>query len=185
MEITEPAPMIPVAEPVTVVATSKYSRGKIYAIRSPHTDLYYTGSTCETLSKRVSCHRMSRKRYQAGKAGFCTSFTILEFGDAYIELIENFPCGSRDELHKREGEIQRERRADLVNKNVAGRTRAEHYEDHKTELIEKSNAYNASNKDAIKRKQDEIITCSTCSYESSRSNMRYHKKTRHPSPVTI
>ena len=65
--------------------------GKIYSIRSHQTDLIYIGSTIETrLSARLSKHRSDYKRYiMSGKFNYyVSSFEILKYNDAYIELIE-------------------------------------------------------------------------------------------------
>ena len=50
-----------------------------------------------------------------------SSYKILQLGDAYIELLENFPCSCKTELNKREGELMRENK-NCINKNIAGRT---------------------------------------------------------------
>jgi hypothetical protein len=83
-----------------------YQNGKIYAIRSPHTDKIYIGSTIQTLCKRKwehHCDNYNPKRVEK----ICTSKQIMDFGDYYIELLENYPCNTREELNKREGELQR------------------------------------------------------------------------------
>lgn len=74
-----------------------YKNGKIYAIRSYMTDEIYIGSTCQALSRRFSKHKMYKK-----EGTFMSSIQILEFSDAYIDLIELFPCNSREELNARE-----------------------------------------------------------------------------------
>ena len=69
----------------------------------------------------------------------CSSREILQFDDAYIELIENYPCVDKNELHRREGEIIRERVC--VNKVIAGRTDAEYREDNKETRNQYSKQY--------------------------------------------
>merc|ERR1711966_115851 len=68
-------------------------------------------------------HRASYSRYLKGKYHYITSFKILQFDDAYIELIENYPCNSKDELNREEGKYQREMKC--VNKRVENRTKEE------------------------------------------------------------
>jgi len=65
--------------------------------------------------------------YQFGTGSYATSFDVLKggVGTYYIELIENFPCTSKDELSKRMGEIIRA--TDCVNKIIPGRTQEEYY----------------------------------------------------------
>jgi hypothetical protein len=72
----------------------RYDTAKIYIIKSPSTDLVYVGSTIHELNERFSGHK--------SKSSLCTSKEILKFNDAYIELIENYPCKSNQELLARE-----------------------------------------------------------------------------------
>jgi hypothetical protein len=110
-----------------------YNQGKIYAIRSYLTDKIYIGSTCDLLHKRLYGHKKDNERDRVTK-----SKEIIDLGDAYIELIENYPCKDRNELVAREGHHIRSN--NCVNKKVEGRTRKE---------IQK--AYNDANKE--KRKE--------------------------------
>jgi hypothetical protein len=113
---------------------SKYSKGKIYAIRSKLTDTLYIGSTCQTLNKRFGEHNGRFKNYKVGNDNL-TSFIILANGDAFIELIEDFPCSSKKELECREGEFILKHKDKVVNKLVAGRTDAEYYSDNRTKIV--------------------------------------------------
>jgi hypothetical protein len=108
---------------------ANYGNGKIYTIRSFQTEDIYIGSTTQPLSKRIAKHRYDYNHYLEGKRAYTTSFDILKHGDAYIELIELYPCTARCELFKREGELIRE--MDCVNKHIPGRTDAEYYQDNK------------------------------------------------------
>jgi hypothetical protein len=78
-----------------------YELGKIYTIRSSETVGVYIGSTCDNLAKRFGGHKASYKLNQN-----VSSKHIFDYGikNAYIELLENYPCNSREELNKREGE---------------------------------------------------------------------------------
>src|SRR3990167_8898674 len=105
-----------------------YSNSKIYTIRSYSTDMVYIGSTTQSLSVRMAEHRCDYKRYLAGKFNNVTSFEIVKFDDAYIELLEDYPCNSTEQLHKREGELIRNTKC--VNKNIAGQGKKEYWEAH-------------------------------------------------------
>ena len=121
-----------------------YQNGKIYTIRSPHTEKYYIGSTASTLIKRLSGHKKQNKK------NITTSKIIFDFGDAYIELLELFPCNSKIELNKREGELQRLHRNDIVNTKFECRTAQE--------LKEQKKEYYSNNSDIIKeQKRDYYI----------------------------
>ena len=78
---------------------NKYQNGKIYKIVCRKTNLVYIGSTIEKyLSNRLKGHVYKFNN----KIGNYTSFKLLEGGDYYIELVELFPCNSKDELLVRE-----------------------------------------------------------------------------------
>ena len=69
-----------------------YSEGKIYKIVSEKTSSIYVGSTTQTLKDRFRDH----------KSLDCSSRELLNFDDAKIVLIENYPCESWHELRIRE-----------------------------------------------------------------------------------
>ena len=107
-----------------------YKNGKIYTIRSHQTDKIYIGSTTQPLSKRFHCHKGRYIISLSRKTNYITSFEIIKYGDAYIELLEEFPCETKDQLHKREGECIRNE-PNCVNKFVPGRTTKQYREEHK------------------------------------------------------
>ena len=87
-----------------------YQNGKIYTIRSRSSpDLIYVGSTIQSLSVRMGMHRNPSSR--------CSSKQIIELSDAYIELLETYPCLNVDELRRRENYHMRS--IDCVNKKLA------------------------------------------------------------------
>lgn len=97
-----------------------YQDGKIYTIRC-RTDnsLIYVGSTTMTLSRRISYHRLRGKKET-------TKFYLNvnnNWEDWYIELHEGYPCNSKEELCKREGEVIRE--IGTLNSKISGRTQEE------------------------------------------------------------
>ena len=111
-----------------------YQNGKIYCLRSHQTNKIYIGSTTQSLSHRKGEHKQAYKKHLEGKGYNITSLNITKFDDWYIELIEYFPCTSREELHKREGELIRE--MNCVNKVIAGRTQKEYRKDNEQKLKE-------------------------------------------------
>ena len=104
--------------------TSKYCNGKIYKIVDNVSDLIYVGSTCKTLEQRLKGHKFIYKSFLSGKkTPILTSFKILENNNYRIELIENFPCESKQDLEKREGyfiRLYRKQELNIVNKFIAG-----------------------------------------------------------------
>jgi len=81
-----------------------YQRGKIYKIYSSYTDKVYIGSTIEPyISNRFSKHRSKYKTWVNGEnKPYCSSYEIIKYGDAQIELVENYPCNLPSELLRRE-----------------------------------------------------------------------------------
>ena len=96
-----------------------YQNGKIYAIRSFATDKYYIGSTCNPLHKRLYQHKSDKN---SAKNRYRTSFEIVKYDDCYIELLEEFSCENKNQLQKREGELIRESKSDVVNIVIPLRT---------------------------------------------------------------
>ena len=129
--------------------------GKIYRIRSPHTEKIYIGSTVKHyLCSRLAEHNADYKLFVLNKKNYTTSFDIIKLGDAYIELIELYPFDTKDKLNKREGELIREHKINCVNMLIPGRTRKEYYHENADyrNLVQASNKrYRLKNKDKIKQ----------------------------------
>ena len=118
---------------------SDYSQGKIYILKSKNTEDVYIGSTKYTLEERFHTHMLNYYQYKRGYKKYCTSFEIIKHKEPYIELIELYPCESREELRKKEGEYQL--KIECVNKLIAGRTIEEYREDNKEILSQKAKEY--------------------------------------------
>jgi hypothetical protein len=137
-----------------------YQNGKIYTVRSlSRPDLIYVGSTIQPLSVRMGMHRVP--------SNDCTSKQIVDIGDAYIELIELYPCSSKEELNRREGHFQRS--LDCVNTRIAGRTRAEYLEDNKESISAHQKQYNQDNQEYISARGKQY-------YENNRESIASQKK---------
>ena len=115
----------------------KYQDGKIYKILNSETSDIYVGSTCQRLAKRMMNHRT---RVKEGKDTLLYR-KMREIGieHFYIELVENFPCESLEQLNKREGEWMRE--IATLNEKVAGRTKKEYKQDYKEKIGEQGKEY--------------------------------------------
>ena len=68
-----------------------------------------------------------------------------------IELIEEYPCESKQELRAREGHFIKE--LGTLNKQIAGRTCKEWLEENKHKLKEKQRIYNEINQEHIKEQK--------------------------------
>ena len=130
-----------------------YTRGKIYSLRTYQSDEVYVGSTCQTLCQRLADHKRDYKSWKNGKHNYVCSFKLLEFDDCYIELLELYPCNSREELCKREGHYIRE--MDCLNKRIEGRSRKEYYQQNKEKINQYQKEYNQQNKEKLVQQQKE------------------------------
>ena len=77
---------------------SDYSKGRIYKVLNTNIDDIYVGSTCQALSKRFSEHKrnLNDKQYDQNKL-YC-KIKEFWFDNFYLELVENLPCSTREEL---------------------------------------------------------------------------------------
>ena len=162
---------------------SNFQEAKIYQIKSNQSDEVYVGSTTKTLSRRFSMHKAHYKQYLAGKYRYTTSFKIIEYGDAYIELLEDYPCESKTELEHREAELIRD--LNCVNKNIPGRTAKEYYQDNRDKHLEQMNKYNEANKDKIKEQKKQKYNCSCGGKYTYASKARHMKSIKHQEYETI
>jgi len=149
-----------------------YSKGKIYVIISPNHDLFYYGSTVDTIKNRFSKHKTN-------SLNKCTSLKIIDAGDAEIYEIETYPCSSLHELEDREAYYILNDWDGCVNDRVPGALRR----------VGGMSAYNAKPEQKAKRKAHESkpevkayraekIICNVCGCMNSRKHMSTHQKTK-------
>jgi hypothetical protein len=106
-----------------------YSKSKIYRVYCG--DDEYIGSTTRPLSERMNEHRCEYKRTRS----HCRTNLIFEkhgVENCKIELIEDYPCERKEQLNRREGEIQRERECN--NLRIECRTKAEYRVDNTEQM---------------------------------------------------
>ena len=149
----------------------KYSRGKIYKIVDVGYSKCYYGSTTEKLHNRFSKHKNMYKQYLAGKreenktTTACAMFEEFGMENCKIELVENYPCNSKEELNAREGfYIQNN---ECVNKLVAGRTQTE-----------RNKLYKERNYKKAKETGTTLYMCEVCNCEFQRWNRWKHFKSK-------
>jgi hypothetical protein len=173
---------------------SNYQNGKIYKIVDNTNGNIYIGSTYQTLQRRLSGHIKDFQRYLKDcKCYNISSFEILQNNNYSIELIELYPCNSKQELIKREGHYIKS--LECVNKCVAGRTNAEYRIDNKDKILEYNKQYRIDNKDKISevkkqyreenkkeianyKKQEMICVCGailTINHKARHEKAHYHK----------
>ena len=142
-----------------------YSLGKIYMIypkveNVEEGDVYY-GSTTQSLSRRMSLHRSTKN---------CSSKLLFDkYGveNCFIELVENYPCATKEELCKKEGEYIRANKC--INKCIPGRPKNEQMKEYR---IENRDKVLEQKKAQIKQKAN----CPHCNKEMRKDSIQRHIK---------
>ena len=164
-----------------------YSKSKIYQIKNVLDDDIYVGSTTEPLAIRMTKHRHGAQRNP------CTLHTKMrELGPKafFIELIEEYPCTSKQELNAREGHFIKER--GTLNDKVAGRSPGEYYNDFKPQRLAYAAQYRAAHdrktydaqyraehKDKKKEQANVKVECDKCGKCILKYNLARHNRTQH------
>jgi len=141
--------------------------------------------------------------WQESKSRFITSFEIVKYDDAYVELLEVYPCDSKKELDRREGQLIRQNVC--VNKIVPGRSWEEYKEENRERLAEikradreriaeyhreyyvansdiitaRARAHYAANKESISHSRAQKTMCECGDSVSIRNIARHLKTERH------
>jgi hypothetical protein len=119
-----------------------YQEGKIYKLVG--NGKVYIGSTVSTLCRRKQQHITDFKSNHP-----ITSREVVSDSNHYIELIEYFPCNTKEELLKRERYYIDQ--IECVNKQKPCRTQREYYEDNTVHIKEQRKAYRDANKASKKQ----------------------------------
>jgi hypothetical protein len=146
----------------------------------------YIGSTTQPLCKRMAGHRKNYKRWLKGKYQYVSSFDIIKYEDAYIELLEARPCKNKDELRILEGSYIRNRQC--VNKLIAGRSMkqyridnkekiAQYYIDNKEKISKQTAQYYIDNKEKIRARCAVKKEC-PCGGRYTHGNKSQHMKSK-------
>ena len=99
-------------------AKGDYANAKIYRLVATGTDQVYIGSTCEPLAKRLYNHNWCAAHPESQKPTMACK--LYEEGRTVaIQLIEAFPCESRDQLLARERSWL-ENTPTAINRNTPG-----------------------------------------------------------------
>jgi hypothetical protein len=161
--------------------------GRVYRIWSPQTNLVYIGSTRKTLGQRFLQHKKNFRKWQRGNFGYTSSYDILQYDDAQIELVTEDEFG--DALQLREMEKYWINNSNSVNKRSPLQTREERCEyDRVRGQTEKgreqhrraTHNWQIKNKERLLEYQRvygaEKIPCPTCGKVMRRDSLRTHKR---------
>lgn len=141
-----------------------YQDGKVYGIYNTVNNLIYVGSTVQALCHRFQKHKCnSRESSKQSSMRIYQAFRKLGIDKFYIELIENYPCNSVEELRQREGHWIRHFQSykpDMgYNYQIAGRPRKEkeeaYRETHKEQRAQQWKEWYAKNKDKVEERKKE------------------------------
>tara|TARA_R110001599_G_scaffold195197_1_gene391527 strand:+ start:53 stop:532 length:480 start_codon:yes stop_codon:yes gene_type:complete len=125
---------------------NKYEKSKIYKLVNEQGMCYY-GSTIHCIDKRKSKHYCE---FKSGNSNYTSKFLFENNKKVHVELVELFPCNSKEELHARERyHIENN---PCVNKVIPGRTGKEYYQDNLIYKIMWQADYDANHKEQIKLK---------------------------------
>ena len=154
-----------------------YQNSKIYKIVCDTTGLIYVGSTTEIrLAKRLAKHKCDYKRYLEGKQDkSMTSSKLFENNNCRIELIELYPCNTKDELLKKERFYIES--LECVNKNIPGRTCKQWHKDNKDYVKKKRKEYRLKNKDKIATQKKESAERNKEHIQTYQKELRDYKRT--------
>ena len=132
-----------------------YGNGKIYKIVTSQSDDIYIGSTCQTLSRRMSVHR---SLFRCKKLLAMSKILFEKYGcdTCRIILLESYSCDNNEELRAKEQDWI-DKTDKCINKIRAFRTNKQkikfrkiYYQDHNDHIKEKQKQYRKDNKDKIK-----------------------------------
>jgi GIY-YIG catalytic domain len=152
---------------------NKYQNGKVYSLSSVNRDKVYIGSTTSTLNQRLAKHKCDYKRWLDGKkTNSISSFEIIECGNYIIDLLENYPCLTKQELCSKEQEWI-EKTANCVNtcKAYTGLSKKEYIKEYSKEYkkTEKSKKYQKEYKKTEEYKEYRK------KYKKTEKSKEYHK----------
>ena len=159
--------------------SNRYASAKVYQVVDNSYTMCYYGSTTMQLSRRMAKHRLHYRLFGNGKFSRISVFDIFDAHGAdncKIELVEECPCESKEQLNQREGFYARNN--ECVNKNIPGRTLAEWQEDTRDHRMQMTRRWQAANPEKVKeasRRHDAPKLCSVCGVTCSRPCGPRHK----------
>jgi hypothetical protein len=140
--------------------------GRIYKLTSSQTNQCYIGSTTESIKSRISKHKYNYKQYRDGKYHYVSSYEIVKFNDAKIELLEEKEFKDKKNMFERE-RFYIETHENAANKQIPIRT--------KEELKEQKKLYRIDNY----KKMNEKKPCACGGFYTSNHKGQHTKGKQH------
>ena len=125
-----------------------YQNGKNYCIRNNFDLETYVGSTTQPLCKRMAKHRTNTMSTKLMNIKLYVKMREHGLDNFYIELIEDCPCETLEQLRKREGHYIRE--MGTLNHRIECRTSQEYRDANKDKIKDKNKENKDANKDKLK-----------------------------------
>ncbi|MDR3596496.1 GIY-YIG nuclease family protein [Clostridium sp.] len=162
------------------------TKGTIYKIVNDVNDEIYVGSTCKSLSNRMSNHRSASRdplKYKDRKI-----YTAMRDNDKRFDIIllESFPCKTKDELHAREHHYITTLKPtlngqgailDIENRKVVQKNWRDENFDSRKEYADK---YRLEHLDKIRKQKLEWsrqrVICEVCNLNVCRGSLSKHLK---------
>jgi hypothetical protein len=180
---------------------NRYEKARIYRVIDNSNGQQYIGSTCKSLSNRLSQHKYDYQKYLEGIQHYISSFDILKNCDFSIILIEEYPCSNKEQLLKRERYYIET--LNCINKRMPIRTKEErveitkiqnynyqknnvekvkeiqknYYNINKDTINEKKRMYYKENKEKKTQRPKEQLTC-MCGATHCRNGIARHQRTK-------
>ena len=147
---------------------NEYQQGKIYQIRCLETNEVYIGSTITSLNTRLSHHKYSLD---------CRSKSIIERGNYMIELIEDYPCNTKEELLWRERYYFEHRECVNIYRPITNDIEKKiYYEENKEQRKIYREEHKEQRKIYIEENKDEIKECTKIYREKHKDEIKEYKK---------
>jgi len=176
------------------IKPSKYNHGKIYKLVDS-SGFYYVGSTCNSLSKRLSEHKATSKRDSNRKV----YKQITNWNDIIIVLIVEVNVVNKEQLLRAENEYidrndpfclnsfkafstedekqQYSQQYYIANKDKLQKHQKQYYSENKKEILQRNQKYHNENKDKINDRKRQLIKC-ICGLEITKSNFKQHTRSQ-------
>jgi hypothetical protein len=140
----------------------KYLNGKIYKLIDNTNGNIYIGSTCNSLKKRLKIHLNHYYEYKKkdGKCLTTVAYHIIKNNDYKMELLENFPCKTKQELLNKEREYIENNKCININKPITTYQEKldygkEYRDKNRDKLLEQKKEYWIKNRDKLVEKKKE------------------------------
>ena len=158
-----------------------YQNGKIYKMFDGD-KLIYIGSTKRRLCERLWDHK-DKYKYQKIKL----YKNIEDISKVKLELYENFPCNSKKELEAREREVYDLFKDECIYQQRPKITKEEKYAinrkwkqgNGKGHCKKYDREYREKNKEKLKARRSEKVTCEQCNKVMSKGSIKRHNDRFH------